>query len=107
MAPRAAKMRSPRRLIRVPLAGRWILIYGFPEHHLLDLASPDRAVVRAHPAFGREPILPSMRPGRRVVALREVEEMAHARTTTEHDVSRGPHHLRDLPPGEGSSCACC
>jgi len=47
--------------------------------HLLDLASPDRAASRRSIRSLRQPKMPGLRPGRRVVALWEVEEMPHPR----------------------------
>ena len=58
-----------------------------PKRHLLDLATPDHAAPRAQPAIPSPDPLPSLRPGGRVVALREVGEMARTRI----------HHSPDLP----------
>jgi len=58
---------------------------------------PGHSIPQSH-----QPIPPSLRPGCRVVALWEVEEMARNRApTTPPTPTRVPTHLRDLPPGEG------
>ncbi len=50
----------------------------------------------------RRPILPSLRPGCRVVALREVGEMARTRTSHPPDLPHDPIISETCPPGEGA-----
>jgi hypothetical protein len=62
--------------------------------HLVDLAKPDRAAARGQPSTHRDHARSALPPGRRVVALGEVDEMPH------------PNYLGDQPPGEGLKLLC-
>ena len=71
----SSRSRARARVSR-PVAGRsgvTVIVCG-------DLAQSDRAKARSGSRRRLQPILPSLRPGCRVVALGEVEEMARTRT---------------------------
>ena len=73
------------------------------KRHLVDLAQPDHAPAGGQLIASLDVIIPGLPSGRRMIAPREVDEMALTRAL--HPQSAGPHSRaisETCPPGEGA-----
>ena len=82
---------------------------GGAKRHLVDLVQPDHATAGGQPPATRDLLMPGVPSGRRVIALREVDEMARTRSLPPSLLApvRMADHLGDLPARRGHrSCSC-
>jgi len=77
------------------------------ERHLVDLAQPDHALAGGQLIAGLDVIMPGLPSGQRVIAPREVDEMARTRVLPPLPPPiRMADHLGDLPARRGRPSAC-